>query len=410
MLNVKKTDSRWLSFAKFLLHRMAANRVLEVSGSLTFTTLLAMVPLLTIALIVISAMPMFADYSTRFKLMLLSTLVPEFAGKILTVYMRQFADNAEKLTAVGILMLGMTSLMLMATIERIFNAIWGVTRARHWLQRGLIYWSVLTLGPALLGGGLLLWRNLFRASRLAHHVPLLAELVQSGGAIMLTAASLTLLYRIVPNRFVPLRHACWGALTTALLLEVAKLCFGFYIDAIASYKLVYGAFASIPIVLLWVYCLWLVVLAGAVFTCALSYWEGAAWHRRLNARRRLLDAIQLLVALNQAHHHGVALTPQVLRNQVQIGYDELGWVLDRLAAHGYVQKGMNEGWVLMKVLSGISVAELFQVFVYAQGSMAQEPIEQQMDALLNPMLAAMSAVSVADFAQRMALPTEAEAA
>lgn len=401
MRTTQNTDSNWVSFSRFLMHRMAVNRVMQVAGSLTFTTLLAMVPLLTIALIVISAMPMFADYSTRFKVMLLSTLVPEFAGKILTVYMRQFADNAEKLTAVGILMLAATSLMLIGTIERTFNAIWGVTRARPWLQQGLIYWSVLTLGPAILGGGLLMWRNLFRASRLAHHAPLVAELVQSGGAILLTAASLTLLYRIVPNRFVPLKHAYWGALTTALLLEVAKLFFGFYIDAIASYKLVYGAFASIPIVLLWVYCLWLVVLAGAVFTCALSYWEGSAWHRRLNTRRRFLDAVQLLIVLDQAHHQGIALTPQVLRNQVHIGYDELGWVLDRLSQHGYVQKGVNEGWVLMKVLSGISVAELFQLFVYSKGAERDDPLEQQMNLLLAPMIATLESVSIAAFAERI---------
>jgi len=401
MCNTKYTDSKWMSFSRFLLRRMALNRVMQVAGSLTFTTLLAMVPLLIIALYVISALPMFADYSTRFKVMLLSTLVPEFAGKIMTVYMRQFADNAEKLTAVGLLLLCATSLMLIATIERTFNAIWGVTRSRHWLQQGLIYWSVLTLGPAILGGGLLLWRNLFRASRLAHHAPFLAEMVQSGGAILLTAASLTMLFRVVPNRFVPLKHAYWGALTTALLLEIAKLCFGVYIDAIASYKLVYGAFASIPIVLLWIYCLWLVVLAGAVFTCALSYWEGAAWHRRLNVHRRLLDALKLLIVLDQAHREGVALTPQELRLQVRTGYDELGWILDQLAAHGYVQRGTNEGWVLMKALSGISLAELFQLFVYPPVALQQDSMEDELDRLLAPLSSSLAGVSLAEFAKRM---------
>lgn len=139
-------------FADFIRQRLAQQRVLQVAGSLTFTTLLALVPLFTIALTMMSAFPVFSDYSTRFKVMLLSTLVPEFAGKVITVYMRQFADNAEKLTAAGIVMLGVTSLMLMATIERTFNSIWGVRRARPWLQQSMVYWTVLTLGPLVLGG------------------------------------------------------------------------------------------------------------------------------------------------------------------------------------------------------------------------------------------------------------------
>lgn len=391
----------WASFARFLLQRMADNRLMQVAGSLTFTTMLATVPLLTIALIVISALPMFADYSTRFKVMLLSTLMPEFAGKVLTVYMRQFADNAEKLTAAGILMLSATTLMLMATIERTFNAIWGVARARHWLQQGVIYWVMLTLGPAVLGGGLLFWHNLFRATHLSRTAPLFAGILQSCGSIVLTTLVLALLYRVVPNRHVPARHALWGALITSLLLGVAKLCFGIYIDSIASYKLVYGAFASIPIVLLWVFCMWLVVLAGAVFTCGLSYWEGAAWRRRLNSRRRMLDALRLLIALNDAHHQGVALTLPELRARVPIGFDELGWVLDKLALRGYVQQGQNDTWVLMKSLEAISMAELFDAFVYPADHRRSDPLEQGVDELIDPWLASLAAVKVADFTRRV---------
>jgi membrane protein len=86
----------------------------------------------------------------------------------------------------------------------------------------------------------------------------------------------------VPNRFVPIRHAALGAMITAVLLELTKLLFAYYIGQVANYQLVYGAFASIPIFLLWVYCLWMVVLVGAVFTASLSYWEGGAWRRRLS--------------------------------------------------------------------------------------------------------------------------------
>ncbi|MBV8647911.1 YihY family inner membrane protein [Paludibacterium sp.] len=402
MKTISANASHWISFGRFLLRRMAENRLLQVAGSLTFTTMLALVPLLTIALIVISALPMFADYSTRFKVMLLTTLVPEFAGKIMTVYMRQFADNAEKLTAVGILMLAATSLMLMATIERTFNAIWGVARARHWLQQTLIYWGMLTLGPMVLGGGLLAWHNLFRASHLKHTAPVLADLIQSVGAIGLTTMALSLLFRLVPHRFVPPRHAYAGALLTALLLEVAKLCFGVYIESVASYKLVYGAFASIPIALLWVYCMWLVVLFGAVFTCALSYWEGAAWRRRLNPRRRLLDALQLLLALQHAHDQGLALGPAELRRQVPIGYDELGWILDQLAVRGWVQQGGEGRWVLMKSLSAVTLADLVRLFVYPEGRRRRDDdLAQLFDSQMDPLLGQLNETTLAQFAERL---------
>lgn len=388
-------------FCRFLLARMRENRIQQVAGSLTFTTMLAMVPLLTIALIVISAMPVFADYGMRFKLMLLSTLVPEFAGKILTVYVRQFADNAEKLTAAGILILAATTLMLMSTIERTFSAIWGVSRARPWLRQAMIYWIMLTLGPAVLGGGLLLWHKLFKASRLIHTAPLLAGLLQHAGAVILTALVLSILYWVIPERHVPRRHALLGGLLTALLLEVAKWGFAIYIDAIASYKLVYGAFASIPIVLLWVFCMWLVVLSGAVFTCSLSYWNSAAWQRRHDARRRLLDGLQLLLLLEEAHVAGTALSTRSVRSRIAVGYDELGLILECMARRGWVQKGENGCWVLMKSLEGISLLAVFQLFVYPHGHAQHNLLEKTFDHLMHPLLGRLAGVSVADFAQML---------
>ncbi len=380
---------------------MGCLRVLQVSGSLTFTTLLALVPLFTIALTVISAFPVFSDYSTRFKIMLLSTLVPEFAGKVITVYMRQFADNAEKLTAAGILMLGVTALMLMSTIERTFNAIWGVRRGRPWLQQSMVYWTVLTLGPLVLGGSLMSWRWLFKLTRFEKNLPVLASVVEVGGSIVLTALVLSLLYRIVPNRFVPLWHAIWGALATAVLLEATKAGFGFYIGQVANYQLVYGAFASIPIFLLWIYCLWLVVLGGAVFTSALSYWEGGAWRRRSEPRRRLLDALEVLLLLDEAQRRGEALTPTALRAAVKVGYDELGSVLDRLAHHGYVQKGQRDAWVLMRKAEAIVLADLFALFVYRGEAGAGDEVSQGLDGLLSPLASCLRQETLADFARRV---------
>ncbi len=400
-MNLPQRFNNPLGFAGFVMRRMGSHRLMQVSGSLTFTTLLALVPLFTIALTVISAFPVFSDYSTRFKVMLLSTLVPEFAGKVISVYMRQFADNAEKLTAAGIVMLGVTSLMLMATIERTFNSIWSVRRGRPWVQQSMVYWTVLTLGPLVLGGGLLAWRWLIKLARFEKTMPLLADMVEAGGAVILTGMVLSLLYRIVPNRFVPIKHALWGALVTALLLEATKLGFGYYIGQVANYQLVYGAFASIPIFLLWVYCLWMVVLAGAVFTACLSYWEGDAWRRRMEPRRRFLDAVEVMLMLDAAQKEGRPLSPVQMRQQVKIGYDELGLVLDRLARQGYVQKGPRDGWVLMKKLPAVTLSELFQLFVYRADLGRDDDIGQGVEELLGPVTERLQDVTLDDFARRV---------
>lgn len=388
-------------FAQFVLRRLGGLRILQVSGSLTFTTLLALVPLLTIVLTVMAAFPAFSDYSTRFKLMLLSNLVPEFAGRVITVYMRQFADNAERLTAVGIIMLGLTTLMLMATIERTFNTIWSVRQSRPWVQQSMIYWVVLTVGPLTLGGGILLWRWVLKVSRFERTMPVLADWVEACGSIFLTGLVLALVFRIVPNRFVPLKHAVLGGMATALLLELAKMVFGLYIENIASYKLVYGAFASVPIFLLWIYFLWMVVLIGAVFTASLSYWQGNAWQRRVEPRRRFLDAIDILLMLDHAQSQGRALSPAIMRKQVRVGYDELGVVLDKLATNGYVQKGQRDLWVLKKKLSAIPLADLFGLFIYRPDTRADDRLGQTMEQLLRPSMLVLETTSLADFAARM---------
>ncbi|MDF0605176.1 YihY family inner membrane protein [Neisseriaceae bacterium TC5R-5] len=389
----------YLSFTRFLLQRMGAHRVREVASSLTFTTLLALVPLLTITLTVISAFPVFADLNLRFKTMLLSTLVPEFAGKVVFVYMQQFADNAGKLTAAGIAALGITALLLMSIIERAFNTIWGVQSSRPWLQQSMVYWTVLTLGPLALGGGLLAWRRLFQLP-VFHYAPsLLSNLLETGGTIILTGLVLSLLYRVLPNRFVPFKHALSGAVLASILLEATRALFGLYIAQLGNYQLVYGAFASVPIFLLWLYCLWLVILVGAVFTASLSYWEGNAWRRRCEPQRRFLDALEVMLLLDAAQEKGVLLSPRQLREQIKVGYDELGLVLDALSECGYVHKGQGDHWALGKKLSQIKLIELFELFVYRADPYQVDEISLGVAELLGSLTSSLASSSLQDFAR-----------
>ncbi len=146
--------SHFFGFLGFVLRRYQQDQCLQTAGSLTFTTLLALVPFLTIMLMIFSAFPIFSDLTNQFKVMLLTNLVPSFAGKIITVYMRQFSENASRLTAMGIASLLVTALLMILTIERAFNEIWRVKEPRPLFRRVVMSWAAMTLGPFLLGGSL----------------------------------------------------------------------------------------------------------------------------------------------------------------------------------------------------------------------------------------------------------------
>lgn len=393
-----------LGFLRFIARRMAAARLTQVAGSLTFTTMLALVPLLTIGLTVVSAFPMFESFSNRFKLMLLSMLVPEFAGKVFSVYMRQFADNAANLTVVGVAMLLVTAILMMSTVERTFNGIWQVRRARPLLSQVMVYWTVLTLGPVILSLGLTGWGLLFRTYHLKHNWPLFADIIQTIGVVGFSTVLLTLLYRIVPARVVPTRHAAIGAFFTGVLINLIKAVFGVYILSLGTYQVVYGAFAILPIFLIWVYLQWLCVLAGAVLTASLSYWEGHAWRRPPAAPRRFADAIEILLQLDAAQARGVSTTLRDLRRVIHVGYDELGLVLDRLAEVGLVEGTQRDGWVLKKRLASITLLDVFQLFVYRTREAGEDAVAHAAAQLLQPLTVSLGHTTLAEFAQRLGRP------
>src|SRR3989338_6939838 len=143
-----------LNFMRFIVMRFHQDRCIQIAASLTFTTLLSLVPLLTIALTVFSAFPVFEDFSSQIKTYLINNLMPDMAGKIITQYMRQFTESAMRLTAVGVALLAVTAMLMMLTIDHAFNAIWRVSRPRPLLKRLVIYWAVLTLAPLLIGASL----------------------------------------------------------------------------------------------------------------------------------------------------------------------------------------------------------------------------------------------------------------
>jgi membrane protein len=354
---------RLFGFSRFVGRRLVADRCLQTAGSLTYTTLLALIPLLTIALSLFSAFPMFGDYSNKFKIFLLTNLVPDASGRVISVYMRQFSDNAERLTAMGMAGLLVTALLLIFTIEKTFNEVWGVKRPRKLLQRTIIYWAALTLGPLIIGVSISLTSWLYAQTGLHSNASLLNLLLLKLGPMLLMLGSLTLLYLAVPNCYVPRSHAFISALVVATALELMKRGFGLYIQQFGTFKLIYGAFASFPIFLMWLYVSWVIILGGAVLSACLSYWHASAWRWEGHQGTRFEQSIRLLLVLAAAHKQGEILHINQLRRKTQLGLDTSYALLEEMAVKNWVESTRDGEWILAIDLHKITLRDIFETMV-----------------------------------------------
>ena len=333
-----------LGFLRFVLRRWSEDRCPQIAGSLTFTTLLALVPVFAIVVAMLSRAPFFEEMMVQIKVFLLLNLVPEIAGRIITVYMVQFRENAAQLTGVGIVVLFFTALALMLTVDRSINAIWRVRRARPFWVSVLSYVVLLSVGPLLIGLSVSITTYLMALStrvdvpEQAHSV-----LLQAVPAAV-SAIAFFLLYRLVPNRQVPWRHAAAGGVLAAVVFELAKEIFAFYVAHAPGYSVVYGTFVAVPFFLLWIYVSWLVVLFGAELAASLDYWKGQKWKRVDVAHARFGDAVA--VARLLFHAAGKPVTFERLRLETGMPQDELENALHHMTASGLVERVGRTGYAI----------------------------------------------------------------
>lgn len=351
-------------FLLFVVDRFFADRCTQMASSLTFTTLLSLVPLITIALTVFSAFPVFGDYSTQVKLFLLSNMMPETGGKLISQYMVQFTESAGKLTAVGIVFLGVTAMLLMQTIDNALNTMWRVTRPRTLVMRILTYWAVVTLAPLLVGISLSLTSWLVGMSAgYTRQIPLVEVLLVKLVSLSLATLAFSSLFRVVPNRHVPMRHAVIGGLVSALAFGTMGKGFGFYISHFPTYKLVYGAFASVPIFLMWIYLSWLTILLGALIASSLPHWRGSKEHD-LEPAAQLYYALRILREMGEGMHSGKVLTVPLLAQKLHLGFELLEQLLEQLAAANIIDKLAGRGWALVRDLEHVQMDELRRMFIF----------------------------------------------
>jgi len=323
--------------------------------------------LITVTLTLISAFPVFAKMSQALQRFVVEHLVPAAAGTI-AGYAEQFSANAAKLTAVGAVFLVATAIVLLMTIERAFNQIWRVSRQRPLFQRVLVYWALLTIGPVLVGASLSLTSWLVSLSLgMVSDIPGAAVALLRIVPVVLTSVALALLYLAMPNRRVAFRDALLGGLMAGLAFEAMKRGFAFYITQFPSYKLVYGAFSSVPVFLIWVYLSWLVVLSGAVVVAALPEWRARASYARRLPGSDFFDALQILKTLWHAHRKGEVVRLPQLHGAVKIGMERIETILDTMSGAGWVSQAAPAGWVLSRDPATIKVEDVYRLFVFNAG-------------------------------------------
>lgn len=387
-------DNKICAFAWFVIRRFSEERVPQAAASMTFTTLLALVPVLTVMVAVASIFPVFDRWSDSFVSFVNQTIVPQGADMVFD-YIDAFRDQANRLTAIGSVMLVVTSLMLIRTIDNAFNRIWRVNTQRPWMMQFLVYWALLTFGSLSLGVGISFMVGSVQDSVLSSGAQQWADALKTAARLAFMTVLLWGLYRFVPNRFVPARQAFVGALITAFCLETARFLFTWYMGNFDGYRSIYGAFAAVPFFLLWLNLLWTLVLGGAVLTSSLSYWQGEAFRRGFDSRGRFDDVLKILLLLDAAQKEGRTLSVQEFRRHINMGYDELGELLEKLARYGYIYSG-RQGWVLKTGADSIELSELFKLFVYRPLPVERDHVNQAVDAVMTPCLQTLN-MTLAEF-------------
>jgi len=333
----------WKTTAHTLRERFREDRLGLTASSLTFTTMLALVPFVTVALAVFTAFPIFGKVQGGLQRWLIDSLVPETIARQVLGYLTQFAAKASGLGAAGLTILLVTALALILTIDRTLNNIWRVRRLRPLSQRVLIYWAALTLGPLVLGASLALSSYVISTSRgLVQALPGGMRLLFDSIEFFVLAAGMAGLYHYVPNTRVLWRHAWVGGLFVAVGMELAKKTLGFYISTVPTYSVMYGAFATLPILLVWTYMAWVIVLLGAVVTAYLPSLLAGVARRGTVPGWAFQLAVEVLQELQRARRHiGQGLRASQLAQRLRVDVLQLVPVLEALTALDWV--GQIEG-------------------------------------------------------------------
>ncbi|TSE26016.1 YihY family inner membrane protein [Tepidimonas aquatica] len=355
----------WRTTWQTLRERFAHDRLAVAAGSLTFTTTISLVPLLTVALAVFALFPAFGQMEQRVQRWMVEALVPDHLARQVAQYLWQFSSKAAQIGLGGALALLVTALALVLTIDRQLNDIWRVRRLRPLAQRVLMYWAVLTLAPLLLA--VVLSASSYALSVSRGWLPVAHQGVKwllDAAGFAAVVAGMTALYRFVPNAQVQTSHALVGGVFVAVAFELAQSLLAWYLRAVPTYSVVYGAFATVPILLVWLYLVWLIVLLGAVIVAYLPLLLAGVARRGNTPGWPMQLALELLAQLDASRQPPQpGLTAAQLARRLRVDPLQLQEPLQALQALGWVGRlsDADGRWVLLVDLRQRTLAELAQV-------------------------------------------------
>lgn len=376
-----------VQFVRGVAGRFHEDRCFQVAAGLTFTALLALVPLLMLALTVLSMTPGFTGIAGRFDDMLAGHVLPDAIGRAMTRYFEQIAPQARRLTMIGVLGLVATALITMVTIERAFNEIWLVPHRLPTARRFVMYWAVLTLGPLLIGASLTISSYVVTLSMgLFGGVPQVAGALTRFSPGVLTVAAFTLLYYGVPGRRVVPRHALIGGLVAGILFELAKRGFAWYVSGMSTYATVYGTFAAVPAFLLWVYVSWTVTIIGAVITAMLPDYGRMRREGRRPPGTAFCEAVDVLCVLAHAHTRGEVLELATIADRADLPRHRCDAVLQEMASaaqtSNWVGRLAGERWALLCHPNLVRLAVLFRLFATSPAALSMLATQQPVSGAL----------------------------
>lgn len=346
-------------FIRYLFRQFLQNQGILNAAALTYTTLFAVVPLMTVSYAMLAAVPSFQGVGQELQGWVFDNFVPA-TGAVVQDYLNDFSSQARKLTAVGIALLAITSIMMMKNIEAAFNRIWRVNEPRKGLSSFLLYWAILSLGPILIGLGLVL------TSYIAS-LPFISEATEAVGRArllsalptILSATAFTLMYVAVPNCPVPFKSALLGGVGVALLFETAKRGFTAFVTQFPSYELIYGAFAAVPLFLLWIFISWVIILMGAELTRCITVYRP---NDRANDLPHLYSVVAVLHRLWKAQQQGESISDHKLLQEVD-ALDQGRWdsYLKILLEGGIVKRSDQGEYLLSRDLGSLTLYQLNQL-------------------------------------------------
>jgi membrane protein len=357
----------WLFyFSRFSIRQFYHQRGLQIASSLAYVTLLALVPLVTVMFGFLGGLSVFEDMGDSVQTFIFNNFAPAF-GESIRQYLNDFSQKASKLTTTGIIILIAIALMLMATIDSALNTIWHVRHRRNPVARFLVYWAIISLGPILVGIGLVSTSYLLSTSVVSGvDVSLGFELKKhllSSVPFLTTSVAFTLIYVLIPNCYVSRRNALIGGVIAAILFELAKYGFGIYVKSVPTYEAIYGAIAIIPTFLVWMYMSWVIVILGAHITFCLSAFRmefekkatrGSDW--------TFVDAYMLICGLWRAQKQGMPLSSIKLKKYgIKLPQFQVNEIMELLLAANWVQRGVGGSWLLCRDLAEVTLKDLYDI-------------------------------------------------